>query len=805
MRRLLAAGALLLAFLALTATAHAGHGLKSWIENYYLDHPAPAFAPVGAPNPAFQSGGENATWDLIESVPTGNPHTDLDFFTQGGQTFASVGTLATGPNGGGQTIVRLMDAAGKVDPQFVAGHPSATCISNPDAALSLQHDVEAAPKGNAILNETNASADRTDTQLLVDATDDRGRCHDERDLGLLSPQPRGGLELIDVTNINKPQEIGLTSHSGEAHTVNVDPKRPHIAYAVTSDGVNVTSGVRQNENPASGERFDLDGFEVVDMSSCMNFPVGTLIVEKRAECRPEVYRYRYPSLDISLGHEEQNTVYGCHELEVYENDLLSCGSGTAAILFDMSEAFDDMGTPNDYSDDKPEGTPLPCRVRAAESSDPILTDAKVTDCVDGTGEGEEDLNIANWLANGAPSLEGVDHVGSVHHMGRNGTHPVTEDNEFNHETELTDSGNFLLATDERGGGVSPPGASCDAADANHEGNGGVHAYQVDELKTGPPGTALEEWEAYARTSENEKAIYRAPVRTGVQATICTAHVFQQIPGQNRIFMGWYSQGTQVVDFTENADGTIDFKEAAYFIPVNANEWVSHVFECDRNTDGTFTYYGATGDFSLGQGRNTIDVWKVTMPPPEQMSNQDFCGAAPAGGRTVPAGNTGGGGGGGTTTEYPLPTGSSKRCMGRRAKFVRRGLGRFRLRLRRSVVHRRAGQPGSTRRNRRVYRYCVTRDRRGKVIVAFGKNRVRLVASTARGHRRGRIGRGTRTSRLARSSRTTLIGRGLWASSNGRFVYGTRRGRVRYVAVLDRGLAGRPGRTRAYLRLAGLRR
>ena len=43
-------------------------------------------------------------------------------------------------------------------------------------------------------------------------------------------------------------------------------------------------------------------------------------------------------------------------------------------------------------------------------------------------------------------------------------------------------------------------------------------------------------------------------------------------------MAWYSQGTQVVDFTENADGTIDFKTAGYFIPENANEWVSHVFK-----------------------------------------------------------------------------------------------------------------------------------------------------------------------------------------------------------------------------------
>jgi len=35
-----------------------------------------------------------------------------------------------------------------------------------------------------------------------------------------------------------------------------------------------------------------------------------------------------------------------------------------------------------------------------------------------------------------------------------------------------------------------------------------------------------------------------------------------------------------------------------------------------NADGSVTYWGATGDFSLGEaGRNAIDVYKVTFPPP----------------------------------------------------------------------------------------------------------------------------------------------------------------------------------------------
>ena len=607
--------------LALPGTAVAGHGLKeAWLNAYY-DHPALAFAPTVGPSPVFSSGGPNARWDLLASIPTGNGHTDIDYFTQGGETFASVGTLAIGPNGGGQTIVQLTKN-GQVtpsSPKFIAGHPSAECPSNPRNALGLQHDVEATPKGGTLLNATNPAAVKMEAQLIVDATDSRGRCHDSPGFGT-ETLPRGGLELVDVTDVTKPKEIGLTSHTGESHTVNIDPKRPHIAYSASSDAVGIdANGKRKNEDPASGERFNLDGFEVVDMSSCMYFPKGRSIAEKRLACRPKVYRFRWPNIQMALGHTNKDAVYGCHELEVYANDRLTCGSGGALIVLDMSRAFDTRGTASPL-DDRPRGTPLACTLRGSLSNAPFKTGAMVTDCVDGTGEGTEDLNIPNWLASGAPSLAGVRYVGSVHHQGRNATgevqYPSTEDIDFNHEAELTASGRYVLATDERGGGVLPPGSSCTPGADNTEGNGGVHAYDVSKLQRTMPGSVADAWKPYARTSTGEKAIYRAQVRTKPQVTACTAHVMQQIPGQNRIFMAWYSQGTQVIDFTENADGTLDFKEAGWFIPANSNEWASAVFKVKRNPSGTFTYYGATGDFSLGEaGRNTIDVFQVTLPAP----------------------------------------------------------------------------------------------------------------------------------------------------------------------------------------------
>jgi len=654
-----------------------------------LDHPAPAFteqAPLSSAINSDTAGeGENLGWELVTTIPTGNPHTDLDFFTQGGESYASVGTLGAGPNGGGQSIIKLTetDEAGEqtVDPSFFSAHPSAACaFIDPLAALGLQHDVEATPKSADVLNNSvqQPGAAAADAQLILDATDAEGRCHDQGNFG--SPDlgaPKGGLEIVDITDIEDPVEIGLTSHIGESHTVNVDPRRPHIAYSVTSDGVAVSRDVddldgdgnveelyRQNEDPKDSDRFDLDGFEVVDLSTCMNvnnratFAQDAEVDLKREGCRPEVFRYRYPTMDMALGHaaEEQTAgsnpitgapsttdVYGCHELEIYPDDRLTCGAGAALLTFDMSGAFDDNGTPDDFTDDKPRGQALPCRTRASSTRATAYdTGATITDCVvGGTDDKPIDLTVPNWLDIGAPSLEGVKWTGTVYHQGRGAGLPVTEDIDFNHEAEFTRSGKNLIATDERGGGVTPPGATCSAGDVNQQGNGGIHAYQVDELKTVRPQAPEEAFEAYNVGTDGEKAIFRAPIRTAAEATFCTAHVMQQAPGQNRIFMGWYTQGTQVIDYVELPNGVFEWVEnqdaqqetaatgdkpatraqaeteqAGYFIPENANTWVSHIFRSQENEDGTFTYFGATGDFLLGNdGRNAIDIYKVTLPAP----------------------------------------------------------------------------------------------------------------------------------------------------------------------------------------------
>jgi hypothetical protein len=395
-----------------------------------LDHAVPPFtAPAGPPSAEVNAGGDGADWQLVETIPTGNPHSDLDFFTKGGDTYLSAGTLGVGPNAGGQTIVRLTNN-GVVDPSYVSAHPSAACPQITSSATALQHDVEATPKGDAFQQQPNPFIARGDAQLLIDSTDGGGRCHDSGGSFGAASAPPGGLELIDITDVKAPKEIGLISHIGNAHTVNVDPKRPHIAFDITQDGVLVCpNGKRDNEEPCPSAtpsaqppqpRTALDGFEVIDLSSCMNFPAGTTIQQKRDRCRPEVYRYRYPEARMALSHTYGTSLQSCHEAEIYPDDKLACASITSTILFDLSNAFDDRGTPNDFTDDKPRGTPLPCKVRPSTSpaGGGLRTGAPITDCVTGTRNGvDQPLRVKEWLDIGAPSLEGVEWLGTVPHLG----------------------------------------------------------------------------------------------------------------------------------------------------------------------------------------------------------------------------------------------------------------------------------------------------------------------------------------------------------------------------------------------------
>ena len=292
----------------------------------------------------------------------------------------------------------------------------------------------------------------------------------------------------------------------------------------------------------------------------MNFPAGTTIEQKRARCRPEVYRYRYPEARMATSHAYPNALQSCHEIEIYPDDRLACASITATILFDLKGAFDDRGTPNDFTDDKPRGTPLPCRVResTARPARGLKTGAPIIDCVDRRRRDGKDqpLRVSRVAEDRLAVARGrrVDRHGAAHGLHRHATTIVNAPYDSKsdilaaHESELSQSGRFVITTDERGGGVVPRRRVVHArAPTTSAATAACTSSRSATSRTNTPLTTDAGAGAVGQDVRRaSKAIYRANIRTGPQGSFCTAHVFQQIPGQNRIFMGWYSQGTQVV-------------------------------------------------------------------------------------------------------------------------------------------------------------------------------------------------------------------------------------------------------------------
>jgi hypothetical protein len=139
-----------------------------------------------------------------------------------------------------------------------------------------------------------------------------------------------------------------------------------------------------------------------------------------------------------------------------------------------------------------------------------------------------------------------------------------------------------------------------------------------------------------------------------------------------------------------------------------------------------------------------------------------------------------------------PSTASSGCLPRRGRVSGRGIGRLRLGRSYLGTIRRAGVP--THASSTSLRYCVRGG--GEIRAAFGHGKARLITTTAKGYRYGRVRVG---SRLSRASKRVLS-----RHHAARVSFRVRRGRVRYVVVLDGGLSRHPRQVPAYLRRAGLR-
>jgi hypothetical protein len=186
-----------------------------------------------------------------------------------------------------------------------------------------------------------------------------------------------------------------------------------------------------------------------------------------------------------------------------------------------------------------------------------------------------------------------------------------------HEADPSPDHQLMFVTDERGGGVVPPGSSCEPGIDNPFGNGGAHALDISdpsaiEYATGPDGT---------------KAVYISDAVVPAP-TFCDIHVIEHVPGEQRFIAAYYTQGIKIVDYYIDADGHVQYVERASLTLPNANTWAAQDFKVVDHGDGTKTYFIAAKDIHRG-----IDVVSWTGPsretagPPAALSSAPYANVA----------------------------------------------------------------------------------------------------------------------------------------------------------------------------------
>jgi hypothetical protein len=240
------------------------------------------------------------------------------------------------------------------------------------------------------------------------------------------------------------------------------------------------------------------------------------------------------------------------------------------------------------------GRPLTCSIVNG-----TRTAAKVTDC---SGQGADvTAQATGWQFLGTFNHPGRDCApqGAPPNYSCNNNMFVEADDgvAVSHEADPTANGEFMFVTDERGGGVVPPGASCTTGVDNPYGNGGIHAFDISD-----PGDIQ-----YALTPDGQKAVFRSEILAPA-ATFCDVHVIEHVPGEQRLVVAYYSSGTKIVDYFVDEAGRITFEERAAMILPGANTWAVEDFKIVNNGDGTRTYFLLADDIQRG-----IDIFSWTGP------------------------------------------------------------------------------------------------------------------------------------------------------------------------------------------------
>ena len=176
--------------------------------------------------------------------------------------------------------------------------------------------------------------------------------------------------------------------------------------------------------------------------------------------------------------------------------------------------------------------------------------------------------------------------------------PTLEGVSVAHEADPVLNGQYMLVTDERGGGVVPPSSSCLPSLDNPIGNGGAHVF--DLRNPSKP--------EYALTPDGDPAVFVGQADRA-RPTFCDIHVIEPIPGESRFLAAYYSQGTKIVDFFVDENRRwVSSRRWPRSRSRTRTRGRSTNFLNRANADGTRTYFFMASDIERG-----IDVFSWTGP------------------------------------------------------------------------------------------------------------------------------------------------------------------------------------------------
>jgi hypothetical protein len=387
-------------------------------------------------------------------------------------------------------------------------------------------------------------------KLAILATDSAGRCHDP---GF------GGMEFVDLRDLENPSLLGLLRLTGETHNVTIDRKKPWIAYNSNSD---------TSSN---------DFVDIVDFKSCLALDP--------TKCLPNVVRYQFKK-GWTFGSDTLKPS-ACHDLTFMLGKLWGA-CVNSSLVFSRRGVWRNghlVGSDLTSKNDVGKNNVCPKLAPSAEA----LVDVKVVDCHSWTEEKWKKDDLKNG---GLKLLSRVEHKG----VNYDEDAPMRKGIQISHKADPLYGGKLMMVDDERGGGLNAPPGTCPG--------GGLWFYDMrnpDHPKV-------------ARTPQGRRAVFAPNKDRYVQSpgANCTSHVmWEWKPAVRLVTEAWYSSGTQAfkyrADFSTHP-ATVEFYNKKSFVPPGASTWTSRVYRQKTLNDGKRVLYFVSTDIARG-----FDFFTLTLP------------------------------------------------------------------------------------------------------------------------------------------------------------------------------------------------